>query len=48
LLDLISAHAMKQNGQNKVAKMCVRYGADLNAQNVRTPRGLLGAHAAAL
>jgi len=24
-----------QNGQNKVAKMCVRYGADVNAQNGR-------------
>ena len=24
-----------QNGQNKIAKMCVRYGADVNAQNRR-------------
>jgi hypothetical protein len=24
-----------QNGQNKIAKMCVRYGADVNAQNLR-------------
>ena len=24
-----------QNGQNKIAKMCVRYGADVNAQNAR-------------
>jgi hypothetical protein len=29
---------LAQNGQNKVAKMCVRYNADLNLQNVR-PHG---------
>ena len=32
--------ACAQNGQNKVAKMCVRYGADVNAQNVRFPVAL--------
>jgi hypothetical protein len=33
----LSRAALAQNGQNKVAKMCVRYGADVNAQNVRRP-----------
>ena len=40
-LRLTQTHAAAQNGQNKVAKMCVRYGADVNAQNVRLNRSPL-------